>query len=114
MTVKGWTWYQGENDMFEVKGNSNAKVGYSCMMKALVQQWRTLWSATPNTTAPGACKCHYITHCCHRISISLVCFVEHYDIRTTSGSYSYLFHSNRQVPNSICGLPLKIQQVELF
>lgn len=54
MTIKGWTWYQGENDMHTVKGNAVAKVGYSCMMQALIQQWRLLWSATPSTTSPDA------------------------------------------------------------
>eukprot|EP01079_Euglenida_sp_SAG-EU17-18_P002619 gene2619-3312_t len=50
MTVKGWTWYQGENDCHNVLGNSQAKVGYSCLMQALVSQWRALWSVTPGTT----------------------------------------------------------------
>eukprot|EP00039_Didymoeca_costata_P020170 m.340304 g.340304 ORF g.340304 m.340304 type:complete len:677 (+) comp19230_c0_seq1:26-2056(+) len=54
MTVKGWVWYQGENDMFGVKGNSESNVGYSCAMKALIEEWRTLWSATPNTTSSQA------------------------------------------------------------
>jgi len=54
MTVKGWTWYQGENDMRTVKGNSVATAGYACMMQALVQQWRALWSASPGTTSPEA------------------------------------------------------------
>jgi hypothetical protein len=40
--------------MHGVMGNSAAKTGYSCMMQALVQQWRALWSATPNTTSSTA------------------------------------------------------------
>ena len=108
MTVKGWTWYQGENDMFEVKGNSNAKVGYSCMMKALVQQWRSLWSATPNTTAPGACN----------VILSLIAVTlspwSASSNTTTLEQHSYLFQSNRQVPNSICGLPLKFNWLNYF
>ena len=44
MTVKGWVWYQGENDMHNLFGNSAMNSGYSCLMKALVSQWRTLWS----------------------------------------------------------------------
>ena len=31
MTVKGWTWYQGENDMRNVMGNAASKAGYACM-----------------------------------------------------------------------------------
>ena len=54
MTIKGWTWYQGENDCHGVQGNSASNAGYSCMMQALVQQWRGLWSQTPNTTHPEA------------------------------------------------------------
>lgn len=36
MTVKGWLWYQGENNMGGVKGNSAASLGYACNQKALV------------------------------------------------------------------------------
>lgn len=46
--------YQGENDMQTDKGNSVANWGYSCLMQALVTQWRSLWSATPGTTDPNA------------------------------------------------------------
>ena len=44
MAVKGFVWYQGENDCHGTMGNSVAKVGYSCLMASLVQQWRELWS----------------------------------------------------------------------
>ncbi|CAB9525804.1 Sialate O-acetylesterase [Seminavis robusta] len=54
MTVKGWVWYQGENNMFDLKGNADAGVGYSCEMKLLIEQWRELWSKTPGTTDPEA------------------------------------------------------------
>lgn len=54
MTVKGWVWYQGENDMHGVFGNSGRKTGYSCMMPALVDSWRKLWSAEAGTTDPTA------------------------------------------------------------
>jgi Carbohydrate esterase, sialic acid-specific acetylesterase len=54
MTLKGWIWYQGENNMFDLKGNAAAHVGYSCEMKLLIQQWRALWSQTPGTTDPEA------------------------------------------------------------
>jgi len=54
MTVKGFLWYQGENNMGGVKGNSAASLGYACNQKALVAGWRKVWSATPGTTDPMA------------------------------------------------------------
>lgn len=54
MTVKGFLWYQGENDMHNVKGNSIEHVGYGCMMPALVSLWREKWSQVPGTTDPNA------------------------------------------------------------
>ena len=54
MTVKGWLWLQGENNMGGTKGNALANIGYSCAMRELVRGWRAAWSATPNTTAPLA------------------------------------------------------------
>ncbi len=54
MTVKGWIWYQGENDMHNLFGNSAQKTGYACLMEALVKQWRMLWSATAGTTEADA------------------------------------------------------------
>lgn len=36
--------------MFGIKGNSASKTGYACMMQALIEEWRELWSATENTT----------------------------------------------------------------
>merc|ERR1719331_3511304 len=50
MTVKGWTWYQGENNMMNVKGNSADNVGYSCKQRELVKGWRAIWSETAGTT----------------------------------------------------------------
>lgn len=35
-------------------GNSAAGTGYSCLMQALVREWRGLWSATPGTTDSSA------------------------------------------------------------
>ena len=35
-----------------VKGSAEAKVGYSCEQRALVQGWRKVWSETPGTTDP--------------------------------------------------------------
>lgn len=54
MTVKGWTWYQGENNMMNTKGNSAVNVGYSCKQRQLVRGWRAVWSETAGTTEPMA------------------------------------------------------------
>jgi len=54
MTVKGWTWYQGENNMNNVKGNSALDIGYSCKQRELVKGWREIWSGTAGTTDPEA------------------------------------------------------------
>lgn len=49
MTVKGWVWYQGENDMHNMFGNQLRHSGYACLMPTLVSQWRSIWSATSGT-----------------------------------------------------------------
>lgn len=54
MTVKGWAWYQGENNMGGTKGSAIHNVGYSCAQRALVAGWRKVWSETPGTTEPMA------------------------------------------------------------
>eukprot|EP00940_MAST-03C_sp_MAST-3C-sp2_P000818 g818.t1 len=54
MTVKGWIWYQGENDMHGVHGNSALGYGYACLMPKLVDSWRALWSVSDGTTDPKA------------------------------------------------------------
>ena len=54
MTLKGWIWYQGENDMHGVHGNSYLGYGYGCLAQRLVQTWRQLWSTEPDTTDPLA------------------------------------------------------------
>mmetsp|Transcript_21094 Transcript_21094/g.32442 ORF Transcript_21094/g.32442 Transcript_21094/m.32442 type:complete len:669 (-) Transcript_21094:939-2945(-) len=54
MTVKGWVWYQGENNMFATKGNSIADIGYGCETRELIRGWRQIWSETPGTTDPSA------------------------------------------------------------
>ena len=54
MTVKGFTWYQGENNMQNVKGNAAGNIGYSCKQRELAKGWRALWSETPGTTDPEA------------------------------------------------------------
>merc|ERR1719221_2530684 len=53
MAVKGWLWYQGENDMHGVKGNVLDKTGYACMMAQLVKLWRKEWSKA-SATDPNA------------------------------------------------------------
>ena len=53
-TVKGWVWYQGENNMGATKGNSIANVGYGCEQRQLVAGWRQAWSKVPGTTDPLA------------------------------------------------------------
>jgi len=54
MTVKGFVWYQGENNMGATKGNSIANVGYGCEQLQLIKGWREVWSETPGTTDPEA------------------------------------------------------------
>eukprot|EP00040_Diaphanoeca_grandis_P042178 m.264329 g.264329 ORF g.264329 m.264329 type:complete len:830 (+) comp55607_c0_seq1:15-2504(+) len=53
-TVKGWLWYQGENNCHGVMGNSLKGVGYGCMLPAMVELWRAKWSQTQGTTHPLA------------------------------------------------------------
>jgi len=53
-TVKGWVWYQGENNMGATKGNSIANIGYGCEQRQLILGWRQAWSKVPNTTDPNA------------------------------------------------------------
>ena len=54
MTIKGWLWYQGENNMPGLKGNGPANEGYSCSQRVLIEGWRKAWSAVPGTTDPDA------------------------------------------------------------
>eukprot|EP01060_Flectonema_neradi_P011037 TRINITY_DN180_c0_g1_i1.p1 TRINITY_DN180_c0_g1~~TRINITY_DN180_c0_g1_i1.p1 ORF type:complete len:608 (+),score=158.57 TRINITY_DN180_c0_g1_i1:43-1866(+) len=54
MTVKGFTWYQGENDMGNVFGNSEYSTGYSCEVPKMVAEWRSVFSKEPGTTSPTA------------------------------------------------------------
>ena len=54
MTVKGWLFYQGENNAGSLHGNYATQSGYACMMPALIASWRAAWSATPGTTDPMA------------------------------------------------------------
>ncbi|CAK9076056.1 Sialate O-acetylesterase (H-Lse) (Sialic acid-specific 9-O-acetylesterase) [Durusdinium trenchii] len=54
MTLKGWIWYQGENDMHGVHGNSALNYGYGCLAQRLVDSWRQIWSTEAETTNPMA------------------------------------------------------------
>lgn len=54
MSVKGFLWYQGENNMMDPKGNSAVNVGYSCKQRELVKGMRAIWSETAGTTDPMA------------------------------------------------------------
>eukprot|EP01060_Flectonema_neradi_P011042 TRINITY_DN180_c0_g1_i6.p1 TRINITY_DN180_c0_g1~~TRINITY_DN180_c0_g1_i6.p1 ORF type:complete len:623 (+),score=125.99 TRINITY_DN180_c0_g1_i6:44-1870(+) len=54
MTVKGFVWYQGENDMGNVFGNSLYHSGYSCEVPKMVDEWRSVFSQEPGTTDPKA------------------------------------------------------------
>ncbi|MDE1193580.1 MAG: sialate O-acetylesterase [Arachidicoccus sp.] len=45
--IKGFLWYQGETNCFQ-----NESIGYTYKMKALIEQWRTLWN---NQTLPFYC-----------------------------------------------------------
>ena len=60
MTVKGWTWYQGENNVGSYFGNFQRNSGYACLMAKLVSEWRRVWAANSGTlalpnTGLGAC-----------------------------------------------------------
>ena len=54
MTLKGFVWYQGENNMGTVFGNSAQNRGYSCAVPAMLAEWRALFSQEPGTTDPLA------------------------------------------------------------
>jgi hypothetical protein len=54
MTIAGFVWYQGENDMGEDKGNILYNEGYACVMPKLVELWRRQFSLEAGTTSPQA------------------------------------------------------------
>ena len=54
MTVKGYVWYQGENNVFADTGNSMEGTGYGCMLPNMVESWRKMWSVVEGTTDPLA------------------------------------------------------------
>jgi hypothetical protein len=55
MSVKGFTWYQGENNLGFHAGNVLDKAGYACMLPTMIANWRRMWSAAvEGTTDPNA------------------------------------------------------------
>ena len=54
MTLRGWLWYQGENNLFADAGNVVGKTGYACMLQTQMQSWRSAWSVVPDTTPHDA------------------------------------------------------------
>ena len=58
MSVKGFVFYQGENNAGGLHGNSGTAAqtpsGYGCMMPKLVELWRRGWSKVSGTTDPNA------------------------------------------------------------
>eukprot|EP01062_Namystynia_karyoxenos_P082620 TRINITY_DN9336_c0_g1_i1.p1 TRINITY_DN9336_c0_g1~~TRINITY_DN9336_c0_g1_i1.p1 ORF type:complete len:750 (+),score=163.08 TRINITY_DN9336_c0_g1_i1:79-2250(+) len=69
MSIKGATWFQGENNCHECDvrcedkqdcidstantcGNILANAGYPCYLKTMIDSWRQAWSAVPGTTDP--------------------------------------------------------------
>ena len=50
MTVKGWLWYQGENNLPYMAGNVLDKTGYACLLPTMIANWRQIWSVEPGTT----------------------------------------------------------------
>jgi sialate O-acetylesterase len=53
-TIKSFLWYQAENNEGTDAGNFLDGTGYSCAIKAMVAQWRQIWSVVPGTTDPMA------------------------------------------------------------
>jgi len=54
ITVKGWLWYQGENNLYADAGNYIQNTGYGCLFPKMIQEWRIMWSIVPQTTDPLA------------------------------------------------------------
>ncbi|KAL1522247.1 hypothetical protein AB1Y20_017244 [Prymnesium parvum] len=56
MAIKGWLWYQGEQNLRGngISGSWSGRYGYACALGALLSHWRARWSEEPNSTAPLA------------------------------------------------------------
>ena len=44
-SVRGWLWYQGENNVYGHMGSSADGAGYGCELPAMVRAWRAAWGA---------------------------------------------------------------------
>ena len=44
MSLKGWNWYQGENNLGFHTGNVLDNAGYACMLPTMIANWRRMWS----------------------------------------------------------------------
>ena len=42
-SVRGWLWYQGENNVYGHMGSSARGTGYGCELPAMVAAWRAAW-----------------------------------------------------------------------
>jgi len=51
-SVRGFLWYQGENNVHGVMGNSIDGFGYGCQLAELVKSWRDTWHLVSNQTVP--------------------------------------------------------------
>lgn len=47
-SVRGWVWYQGENNVYGDMGNYLDGTGYGCELPTLVSFWRSIWRAQPD------------------------------------------------------------------
>ncbi|CAK0871817.1 unnamed protein product [Prorocentrum cordatum] len=47
-SVRGWVWYQGENNVYGDMGSSSTGAGYGCQLPAMVNSWRAVWDAAPD------------------------------------------------------------------
>lgn len=50
MTIKGFLWYQGEENVNKNAGNIRTNEGYSCLIHNFIGDLRKLWSRVPGTT----------------------------------------------------------------
>jgi hypothetical protein len=49
-SVAGWTWYQGENNVYGDMGNSKDGTGYGCSLPAMINLWRSAWCGNNRTS----------------------------------------------------------------
>eukprot|EP00756_Hemistasia_phaeocysticola_P043550 Hpha_TRINITY_DN17131_c0_g1::TRINITY_DN17131_c0_g1_i1::g.146738::m.146738/K05970/SIAE; sialate O-acetylesterase len=51
-SLRGWVWYQGENNVRDLPGNSADKLGYGCEAVNLPALWRKTWGEAVEDEAP--------------------------------------------------------------